>query len=207
MSKLQRLILDDLDFDGARDVLDRLIDTGETRRFLYALATGETTCKDNQPQFIIGSEVLYAAFRMLNECQTESILYGIGNQFGNVYTIERLVPLKLEDSGVAYACADAASSAKVLIDLEPYGSLLTGYFHTHPGRGPGANRPSSVDITNQAQLEQSNYRTIGGIFSRDGYLRFFSDQMTFAVDISGKGVEHVQTNLWKLCSSDNVEVH
>jgi proteasome lid subunit RPN8/RPN11 len=205
LSQLQHQVLDDLDFEGAQHVLTRLADVGEARRMLSELAP-EAEANEDVPQFVIASEVVHAAYRKLNECQTESILYGIGSQYSNLYTIERLVPLKMETSGIAYACADAASSAKVLIDLEPYGSLLTGYFHTHPGRGPGANRPSSVDLANQAQLEQGNYHTIGGIFSRDGYVRFFTDQLKFTASISGKGVEHVQTNLWKLKSPENVQV-
>jgi hypothetical protein len=205
LSDMQRLVLDDLDFEGARQLLTRLSDVGEMRQLLMELSSAEAD-KEDAPNFAIASEVLYTAYRKLCEVPTESILYAVGSRYGNVYTVERLVPLKLDKSEIAYASADLAASSKVLIDLEPYGTLLTCYFHAHPGRGSGANHPSGIDTNNHARLEKGNYRTVGGIFSRDGYLRFFTDKMPFKITISGKGVDSVGPNLWKLTAAEVVPV-
>jgi len=205
LSEMQRLVIEDFDFEGARRTLTRLTDVGEMRQLLIELSSAEAESEET-PNFVIASEVLYSAYRKLCEIPTESILYAVGSRYGNVYTVERLVPLKLDRSEIAYASADLAASSKVLIDLEPYGSLLTCYFHAHPGRGAGANHPSGIDTNNHARLEKGNYRTVGGIFSRDGYLRFFTDKMPFKITISGKGVDCVGPNLWKLTSAENVPV-
>jgi len=205
LSEMQRLVLEDFDFEGAKQLLTRLTDVGEMRQLLMELSSAETVSEDT-PNFVIASEVLYLAYRKLCKIPTESILYAVGSRYGNVFTVERLVPLKLDKSEIAYASADLAASSKVLIDLELYGSLLTCYFHAHPGRGSGANHPSGIDTNNHARLEKGNYRTVGGIFSRDGYLRFFTDKMPFKITISGKGVDCVGPNLWKLTSAENIQV-
>ncbi len=69
---------------------------------------------------------------------------------------------------------------------------------SHPSRGINSNNPSSTDFSNQERLEKGNYKTIGGIFSRDGYLRFFSDKLQYKISISGKGVENVSKGVYKL---------
>jgi len=203
--EVQRLVIEDFDFEGAKRILNRLAEIGETRRLLIELSSANPESEET-PNFVIASEVLYSAYRKLCEIPTESILYAIGSRYGNVYTVERLVPLKLDKSEIAYASADLTTSSRILIDLEPYGSLLTCYFHAHPGRGAGANHPSDIDTNNHARLEKGDYRTVGGIFSRDGYLRFFTDKMPFKITISGKGVDSVGPNLWKLTSTENVPV-
>ena len=201
LKDMERLVIENYDFETAGHVLNRLEDVGEMRKFLTELSEGDEESA-TKPTFVIGSESLYTAFHNLCRIPTESIIYAVGSRFGDFYTIERLVPLKLDKSEVGYASADLASSSRVLIDLEPYGTLLTAYFHAHPGSGPGANHPSGIDIGNHARLEQGDYKTVGGIFSRDGYLRFFSDKMNFNIAIAGKGVEHVHPNLWRLTQAD-----
>lgn len=198
--EMRRLILEDSDYEAARGIWDRLSDIGQLRHVLEEFASYKSA-GNSDPTFAIGSEILHAAYRKLCENSNESILFAAGSRYGNIFTVERLVPLELEKSEVAYASADIASSSKALIEIERYGSLLTGYFHTHPGRGAGANHPSSIDLNNHARLEQGDYHTIGGIFSRDGYLRFFADKMRFQVSISGKGVECAGPNLWQLTAN------
>jgi len=205
LSDMQRLILNEGDFAGAEGLLARLRDLGEMRLFLKDLDQSQQATED--AIFAIGSETLYAAYEKLCEVKTESILYAIGSNFGDIRTVERLIPLKLDKSEMAYASADPIASSKVLIGLEHYGSLLTCYFHAHPGNGSEANHPSSIDINNHTRLEAGNYCTVGGIFSRDGYLRFFTDKMAFRIIISGKGVKRVGADLWKLTATEDVSVH
>jgi len=195
---LRKTLLEDNDFDEAKSIFDRLGDFSQMRLLLSDLSREFEAQGDGTPTFAIGSEILYTVYRQLCEIPTESIIFAVGSRYGNAYTVERLAPLKMEKSEVGYACADLQSSTKTLIDLEPYGTLLTCYFHAHPGRGGSANNPSGIDINNHKRLEQGNYHTVGGIFSRDGYVRFFTDQMPFEIRLSGKGIDHVAKNLWKL---------
>jgi len=150
------------------------------------------------PVYLVGSELLHEAFKKLSAIRSESILYATGNRFGVSYTVTRLIPLQLKDSQIAYARAEMGFSTKVLTELETYGGLLCCYFHVHPGRGVLSNTPSPIDLSCQARLEKGGYPTIGGIFSRDGYLPFFAHKSQFRIAISGKEMENVGKNLFKL---------
>jgi len=112
--------------------------------------------------------------------------------------LSRLIRPELDKSEPGYASVNDISSLHKLEDLERHGSLLCAYLHMHPGRGSGSALPSSVDVACQRRLEKGRYPVIGGIYSRNGYLKFFSDQNPFEVSISGKGVEHVRKDLFKL---------
>ena len=198
LQKLRESIIDNYDIAKAKDVFSRLCDFSQTKMILSEISDGISPSLATVPEFIVGSELLYEAYRKLCSIKTESILYAVGNSFGNSYSIVRLIDLKLDKSEYAYASADPAFSSKELIELEEYGTLLTCYFHAHPGNGINANHPSGTDISNQQRLEKGKYNTIGGIFSRDGHLRFFSDKLQYKVTISGKGVEHVSENAYRL---------
>lgn len=199
--RLQEVVIDNYDEARANDIFSRLCDFGQTKMALTEISDGisQSNVKESDvPEFIVGSELLYKAYQKLNSIETESILYAVGNNFGNSYSIVRLIDLKLDKSEIAYASADPAFSSKALIGLEEYGTLLTCYFHAHPGNGISANHPSNTDIANQERYERGKYIAIGGIFSRDGYLRFFSDKLQYTVTISGKGIDHVSKNVYKL---------
>lgn len=150
------------------------------------------------PTYLVGAKLLFEAHAKLCAIPTESILYALGHRFGDVFTIEQVVNLQLDRSEFGYASANSLFSGRVLAEFEETGAILSCYLHAHPGNGANANRPSSIDLTNQARLEAGRYPTIGGIFSRDGYLRFFSDKRPFRIVVTGKGVERVGENSFHL---------
>lgn len=197
-AKLKEAIINNYDIEHADNIYTRLCDFSHTQLILSEISNEITSSPNEVPEFKVGSEILYKAFNKLNSIKTESILYAVGNNYGNSYSIERLIDLELDQSELGYAKANPSFSSKSLIELEEYGTLLTCYFHAHPGRGVNSNNPSSTDFSNQERLEKGNYKTIGGIFSRDGYLRFFSDKLQYKISISGKGVEHVSKDVYKL---------
>jgi hypothetical protein len=71
--------------------------------------------------------------------------------------------------------------------MDEWGNALYGLFHSHPGQGAPATRPSSIDLATHERYER-RYPLIGCIFVRDGTLRFFSATTTFSITICGKGV-------------------
>lgn len=150
------------------------------------------------PVFIISSQLIYEAYRQLGTIKTESILYASGSRVGRFNTVERLIPLELDSSRYGYASANLDHSTKVLIGIDEFGSVLSAYFHMHPGNGSNANFPSDIDIANHERLERGGFITIGGIFSRDGHLRFFSDKSRFEIEIAGTEVTHVDKENFKL---------
>ncbi len=158
------------------------------------------------PTFVISSELIYDAFHRLSKIRTESILYASGSRFDELVTIERLIPLHLDASELGYASANFDNSTQVLIRLEEFGSVLSAYFHMHPGKGANSNMPSGIDMANQERLERGGFLTIGGIFSRDGHLRFFSDKLQYGIQVIGKDVEHVGQNTYKLTKDQNLSM-
>jgi hypothetical protein len=76
---------------------------------------------------------------------------------------------------------------KALIEMDRRGHPLYGLFHTHPGEGPHATRPSSTDLDTHERYEKA-YPLVGAIFVKDGYVRFFSKKQPFTITISGEGV-------------------
>ena len=82
--------------------------------------------------------------------------------------------------------------------MAQFGYPLHMVCHSHPGRGINANLPSSTDMDHQLRLERGGYKCISCIFSRDGYVRFFSAGFPFAVDIFGEGVKDLGYNTFYL---------
>jgi proteasome lid subunit RPN8/RPN11 len=196
--RLAERAVDERDLAGAAVLFDDLVHVGHIRRVIEQLAQSFREPENGATTFAMGTQVLYEAFGHLAPVKTEAIVHAAGSRFGTVATVERLLPLKLDASEYAYARANDDHVIKVLAAIDAYGSQLTAYFHSHPGSGPEANHPSSVDLANQERLERGGFHTVGGIFSRDGYLRFFTRKLAFHITITGKGIDHVGQNLYQL---------
>ena len=82
--------------------------------------------------------------------------------------------------------------------IHDYGLLPLGYFHSHPGCGPRATRPSDTDRQTQAIMEESGSKIIGGIFSRDGFVRFYANDWEPDIRIVGKQIRKVAQNVYHL---------
>jgi hypothetical protein len=54
----------------------------------------------------------------------------------------------------------------------------------------------------QKRLEAGGYNAIGGIFTRDGQIRFFSHKLPFMVEVYGKGVEQIEDTLFRFTKTD-----
>lgn len=203
-SKIQELypqlrqLVSQFEFDQAERIFAELINLNKIGQTIEEISNRLSANMQSIPTYLFGSAILYEAYQKLGSIPTESILYASGNRFANCFAVERLIPLELEFSGYGGASANLSFSSKVLIELEKYGSLLCCYLHMHPGRGSQSNHPSSIDLSTQEKLETGNYPTIGGIFSRDGFLRFFSNKKPFNIVISGKEIENVGKNSYKL---------
>lgn len=109
----------------------------------------------------------------------------------NSFLLDRLEKVEYQASMVG-AKADIKDLFKKLIELdEKYGHLLLAVFHSHPFKGIAGTCPSGIDRNLQENLEGSNYRAIQAIFSRDGYVRFFSNKLDFEIGVYGKGIEKI----------------
>jgi hypothetical protein len=103
-------------------------------------------------------------------------------------TLERMVNVVHSHQSEIGAGADQTDLNKTLIELsERWAHSLHAIFHSHPGRGVGATRPSSTDFNTHRRYEKA-YPAIGAIFVKDGFVRFFSEGKPFTIAIHGRGV-------------------
>ncbi|MDP2938508.1 MAG: hypothetical protein Q8O13_00265 [Candidatus Omnitrophota bacterium] len=150
-----------------------------------------------EPVYVMSSLFLHDSFNFLNQQEEESVHFITGPERGNAKFLGQIVPFKLDVQTIAGAEGNSRDVHRVLGKLQELEHRLLGYFHIHPGEGPGAIYPSSVDFKLQDILERGGYRAIGAIFSRDGYLRFHAPVLP-NIEIFGKGVEKINESLYHL---------
>ena len=150
-----------------------------------------------QPEYRASSLFLKDSYQYLNKGADESLHFVTGLEVDGKKILNRMIELNLEDHNPCFAKADSDSVKKALIYLSIHGFRLLGCFHIHPGSGPGATYPSSTDLKLDRLLFRGGYESVGAIFSRDGYVRFYSLQ-DFNIRIYGKGVERVDEYIYRI---------
>jgi len=183
------------DRDGVRDAYLKL----DTVIHIFRIVQEHFRRPAPLPTYLMDSQFLLEAFRFVTRCNDEELVYVTGPEGEeDVFALSRLVPVRLAQRSLAHAKAELGSQLQVLTKLDEDGYRLLACFHSHPGRGQEATTPSSVDRQMQANLEQGGYVAIGGIFSRDGHVRFFSHKRAFRVLVTGSGAVLVGSKLYRL---------
>ena len=154
--------------------------------------------KDPQPIFVTSSIFLQDCFGLLTGTPEENLHAVTGLVLGRVRILQRIVPLQLSLQSVAGATADNESLAAELIRLNEFGMLPLAYFHSHPSSGVSATMPSGTDRRTQTTMETSGAKIIGGIFSRDGFVRFYANGFAPQVRVTGKRVKEIDKNVYRL---------
>lgn len=111
----------------------------------------------------------------------------------DINILSRMETVKLESQSPVYVQASKDDSHRKIVSFsEDYGHMLLGMFHSHMSKGAACTCPSSVDIKMLERKATIGVDCLGGIFSLDGYVRFFSLK-EFEIDIYGKGVEPIES--------------
>jgi hypothetical protein len=106
-------------------------------------------------------------------------------------TLDNMVKVALESESAIGALADQGDLQKALVELdERWGHYLYGLFHSHPGTGVSATKPSDTDLKTHERYERGSYPLASAIFVKDGFVRFFGHH-PFTITIYGKGVEKI----------------
>ena len=149
--------------------------------------------KTTSIRYKTGSLFLKECFEYLTSSPDEVIHLVTGIELSQeVYLLDRLEKVKFRATVVG-ARADVKSVFQKMVEIdETFGHLLLGVFHSHPFRGIAGTSPSGIDRKLQENLEKSGYRTIQAIFSQDGYIRFFSNEIPFEIEVYGKGIEKIK---------------
>ena len=106
--------------------------------------------------------------------------------------LSRIEKVKFEKQSRTYVRAEREDSHKKIVSLdEEHGHPVLALFHSHISKGASSTNPSQIDIATLERHHKIGVECIGGIFSLDGFVRFYSLK-DFEIEVYGKGVEKVQ---------------
>lgn len=109
-----------------------------------------------------------------------------------IRVLSQMEKIKLDKQSPAYVKADDVDAHMKIIALsEEHGHPLLAMFHSHMSKGMHATTPSAIDTSYQNRMVKIGCEAIGGIFSLDGFVRFFSTWKEFEIEVFGKGVQRV----------------
>ena len=149
-------------------------------------------------KYITSSLFLHRCYSYLKRFHTEAVHFVTGPQVNATYVLDTLLAFKMSKRSWGMALGDVRDTHHLLQGLDTYGQALTGYFHTHPGRGPSATHPSGTDLAMQKKLEQAGYPAIGAVFARDGFVRFFSLNRRFRIEVWGLRIDQEGECVYRL---------
>ena len=159
------------------------------------------------PTYHVSSIFLKKAAQALTRGPDEDLMFATGLMVSrNNYAITELLTFKLAAKSLVTAQGDQRDVTRVLIYLDQHNHKLFMTLHSHPGSGKDATHPSPIDRDFHRRLELGNYPTIGAIFDRQGYVRFYSYKMPFRVSVYGAGVEVVDEHdrIYKISSLNTI---
>jgi len=139
--------------------------------------------------YVFGSMFLTECHKELMKSTDEDMIILTGMDFGGIKVVDTIIKLDLSQRSRVFVRADDKSLAEVLYRIDSFGHTLMAWFHSHPWNGIASVWPSARDLETQERLEKGRYPVIGGIFSKDGYVGFFSKTNPFNVWVYGDLVE------------------
>ncbi len=191
-------------YDSATTALDDAIRLQRVIECLSNISASLAT--EASSVHLIESKTLHDAYNYLTSSAYESILVGAAIQLDNVTFITRIIPLDLADSSMSFARAAAKSISAVQGQMFTFGNVLGMHFHAHPGDGVGWCQPSGIDTELQQSYEGGDTPTIGAIFSRDRYVRFYTVKREFSIQVCGKEVTRIDENTFRLSEQVDTQV-
>lgn len=177
-----------------------------TNAFLNTLdaiaAAVPTRSQSDIPRFVVSSYFLHECFKKLTADQSEQFSFITGVELDGTLVLNQLLELEHDKRNLVGVTANSGFTHRLLIRLERFKHRLLAHFHSHPGNGAEATKPSGIDERFQTRLEKAGHLAIAAIFSRDGFIRFFRVDGEFEVEVFGEGVERREENIFKLTKFD-----
>jgi hypothetical protein len=124
-------------------------------------------------RYTVSSLFLHECYKELTADRDEQFFFLTGAIEKGTYVLDQRLEFQHARRSMVGVVGNQADTHRLLIKLERFGHRLLAHFHSHPGNGPEATRPSGTDTGFQKRLEDAGSPTVAAIFSRDGYVRFF----------------------------------
>ena len=154
----------------------------------------------NKPEiatYLVSSLFLHENYDLMKNDPIETFYYVTGPEIDGIKILDKIEKFGYEERSGIFAKAVTKESTLILIKLDSYDHRLWGYFHNHTEPGVSGTGPSWVDLKFRNTLDRGGHKAMGVIFSKDGFIRFFSSK-PFKIIIYGKGVEKVNEELYHL---------
>jgi hypothetical protein len=151
-------------------------------------------------QYAVSSLFLHECFKALTADRDEQFFFITGTVVNGTNVLDQRLEFRHSKRNVVGVVGNQSDTHRLLIKLEQFGHRLLAHFHSHPGNGLEATRPTGTDIGFQKRLENAGYPSVAAIFSRDGYIRFFRLDDDLEIEIYGSGVEQHGKNSFRLTS-------
>lgn len=177
-----------------------------TNEFLEALEKIDAEIRKDRAAaecYVVSSFFLHECFRHLTADRHEQFFFITGSETDGNLVLDQRIEFQHTKRNEVAVVGNMSSTHRLLIRLEQFGHRLLGHFHSHPGNGVEATRPSGTDQDFQRRLESAGYPAIAAIFSRDGFVRFFRLDKDIRIQIHGTGVEDLGRNTYRLRNVDS----
>lgn len=180
-------------------VFQRLRQTNEFLNCLERIHKAMGERKQNAVrQYAVSSLFLHECYKTLTADRDEQFFFLTGAVVNGINVLDQRLEFKHSKRSIVGVVGNHTDTHRLLIKLEQYGHRLLAHFHSHPGKGLEATRPSGTDTGFQKRLEDAGYPTVAAIFSRDGYIRFFRLDDDLEIEIYGSGVEQHGKNSFRI---------
>jgi len=174
----------------------------QTNQFLNSLERIDNAMDEKKEnsirQYAVSSLFLHECYKALTADRDEQFFFITGTVVNGTCVLDQRLEFKHSKRSIVGVVGNHADTHRLLIKLEQFGHRLLAHFHSHPGNGLEATRPSGTDTGFQKRLEDAGYPAVAAIFSRDGYIRFFRLDDDLEIEIYGSGVEQHGKNSFRI---------
>jgi hypothetical protein len=204
MMKKREALLDEFTRAAASGKQKRLsplyIKIRQTNEFLDSLEAlrTETDKKGSGRRYAISSLFLHESFRKLTADQDEQFFFVTGSEIDGVLVLDQWAEFAHQKRTMIGVTGEPRATHSLLIKLEQFSHRLLAHFHSHPGKGAEATRPSGTDENFQKRLENAGHVAVMAIFSRDGFVRFVRLDHNLEIEVYGSGVEKHASGIYRL---------
>ena len=115
----------------------------------------------------------------------------------NEVHITRILEVENTNQSPSYCTAEDSAYIQLMLALENVGFSPVAVAHKHPGTKLAATFPSLQDLTNMRSFEAC-HPTLGFILTEDGFCRAYTADIPFTLDIVGKGVRRLGSDIFRL---------
>lgn len=163
-----------------------------TKRLLRQISPSDTVAQ----KYVFSSALLVESLHICTETRDEGMHFIVGMEIEDMLVGTHILEFPYDHRSIAGAAGNHLATHRICIDTYESGLRIVALVHSHPGSGTYANYPSSIDKRTQ-DLWNKTTMLIGGIWSRDGYLRWSANH-AFSVNIVGPHLRHLGGDLWEM---------